>query len=54
MQYEDWFDTAENKTLLAVCTRKWIKNIGFGGIIWGLIIIVLGVTGRPLCNERPI
>jgi len=43
MKYDSWFDADENKALLAVCARKLIRNIGIGGIIWGLINIGIGV-----------
>jgi hypothetical protein len=43
MQYDPWFDSDENRTLMAICTRKLIKNIGIGGIIWGVINIGIGV-----------
>lgn len=32
-KYDPWFDTAENRSLLAVGARKLIRNIGIGGII---------------------
>jgi hypothetical protein len=35
------FNTDENKTLIAICTRKLISNIGIGAIIWGLANTVL-------------
>jgi hypothetical protein len=40
---DSWFSTSENNTLMAVCTRKLIRNIGIGGIIWGAINIAIGV-----------
>jgi hypothetical protein len=43
MDYESWFDTNENRTLLAICARKQIKNIGIGGIIWGILNTGIGV-----------
>lgn len=43
MAHDSCFDTEENKTLLAICTRKMISNIGIGGIVWGLINIPLGI-----------
>ena len=43
MPPDPWFNTSENNTLMAVCTRKLIKNIGIGGIIWGIINIAIGV-----------
>lgn len=43
MPYDTWFDTPENRTLIAICTRKLIKNIGIGGIIWGAINVVIGI-----------
>ena len=42
MKYDEMFDTEENQALMAICTRKLIRNIGIGGIVWGLINIVLG------------
>jgi hypothetical protein len=44
MEYDAWFDTDENRTLLAICTRKLISNIGIAGVIWGLINIAIGVV----------
>lgn len=44
MKYDPWFDSDENKALMAICTRKLIKNIGIGGIIWGIINIGVGVV----------
>ena len=44
MKYDAWFDTDENRTLLAICTRKLIRNIGIGGVIWGLINVAIGVV----------
>ena len=49
MEYDSWFDTPENKTLLAICARKLIRNIGIGGIVWGLInlaISFVAIQGR--------
>ncbi|MFC1453309.1 hypothetical protein ACFLSJ_08210 [Verrucomicrobiota bacterium] len=43
MNYDEWFDTDENKALLAICARKLIGNIGIGAIIWGVINIAIGV-----------
>lgn len=43
MAHEGWFDTQENRTLLAICARKLIANIGVGGIIWGAINTGLGI-----------
>ncbi len=43
MKYDPWFDSDENKVLMAVSTRRMIKNLGIGGIVWGAINIVLGV-----------
>jgi len=48
MNYENWFDRDENKTLLAICARKMIRGTGIAGIIWGLINIVLGVVAMHL------
>jgi hypothetical protein len=42
MQYDQWFDSDENRTLMAICTRRLIRNIGIGGIIWGVINIGIG------------
>lgn len=43
MAYDAFFDDEENKILIAICTRKLIKGIGIGGVIWGLINTALGV-----------
>ena len=43
MKHDAWFDTDENKALLAICARKLISNIGIGGIVWGVINIAIGV-----------
>ena len=42
MQHAEWFNTEENQALMAICTRKLIRNIGIGGIVWGVINIVIG------------
>jgi hypothetical protein len=42
MEHDQWFDSDENKTLMAICVRRLIKNIGIGGIIWGVINLVFG------------
>jgi hypothetical protein len=44
MQYDSFFDTEDNKTLMAICTRRLIRNIGIGGIIWGIINLLLGIA----------
>ncbi|MBN1810133.1 MAG: hypothetical protein JW909_13790 [Planctomycetes bacterium] len=44
MKYETWFDTEENRALLAIGARKTIKGIGIGGIIWGMINVGLGIS----------
>ena len=43
MEYDALFDTAENKALIAICTRRMISLIGLGGIMLGIIAIVLGI-----------
>ena len=43
MKYDSFFDTEENKTLTAICTRRLIRNIGIGGIIWGVINLLIGI-----------
>ena len=43
MEYEAFFDTHENRTLLAICARKLISNVGIGGIIWGIVNIGWGI-----------
>lgn len=51
MPYDPLFDTDTNKTLMAICTRRLIRNIGIGGIIWGLINVAIGgfaVTVSPI------
>ncbi len=48
MPYDAWFDSDENRTLTAVCIRKLIRNIGIGGIIWGIINIGIGVVAIQL------
>ena len=44
MGYDALFDTDENKALLAICARKLIRNVGVGGIVWGLINTGLGIV----------
>lgn len=44
MRYDAFFDTEDNKTLTAICTRRLIRNIGIGGIIWGVINLLLGIA----------
>jgi hypothetical protein len=41
--YEAWFDTEENKALLAICARHLIRNVGIGGIVWGSINLLIGL-----------
>lgn len=48
MRYDSWFDSDENRTLMAICTRKLIRNIGIGGIIWGVINMGLGAAAIPV------
>lgn len=43
MPYDPWFDSDENRTLMAICTRKLIRNIGIGGMIWGVINTGIGL-----------
>lgn len=43
MRYDAFFDTDENKTLLAISTRMQIRHIGYSGIGWGVINIGLGI-----------
>jgi hypothetical protein len=42
MPHDSWFDTDENKALIAICARKLISNIGIGGIVWGAINLLIG------------
>ncbi len=42
MNYDPLFELDENKVLLAVSARRIISNIGYGGIVWGLINIGIG------------
>lgn len=44
MTDDSLFYATENKTLIAICTRKLISNIGIGGIIWGVMNIAIGVV----------
>lgn len=48
MPYDQWFDSEENRTLMAICTRKLIRNIGIGGIIWGVINIGIGAVAMQV------
>lgn len=43
MRHDPWFDSDQNKTFMAICTRKLIRNIGIGGVVWGVINIGIGV-----------
>src|SRR6185295_18230969 len=36
------FDKPENRILLVVCARKQIRNIGIGGLIWGILNTLIG------------
>jgi len=51
MAYDPLFDSEENKALVAICTRKLIRNIGIGGIIWGVINVGIGIAA---VQEAPI
>lgn len=44
MGYDAGFDSDENRALLAICTRKLIRNIGIGGILWGIINVGIGIV----------
>src|SRR5689334_10292948 len=44
MSHDALFDTNENKALLVLCARKTIRNIGIGGLIWGVFNLGLGVV----------
>lgn len=44
MAIEKWFETDQNKALMAIGARKTIASIGVGGLIWGLINIGFGVV----------
>jgi len=44
MGYDALFDTPENKALLAICARKLIRNVGVGGVFWGLLNTGFGVV----------
>ncbi len=44
MRYDSFFDTEENKTLTAICTRKLISGIGVGGIIFGILNLIVGIA----------
>jgi len=42
MNSAEIFDKPENRVLLVVCARRQIRNIGIGGLIWGILNIVIG------------
>ena len=44
MEAEAWFETDENKALLAICSRKMIKTAGIGAIIWGGLNLFIGMA----------
>lgn len=44
MPHDTWFDTDENRALMAVCTRRQIRGIGVGGVIWGLLNLLVGLA----------
>jgi hypothetical protein len=44
MRYDTFFDSDDNKTLTAICTRRLICSIGIGGIIWGVINLIIGIA----------
>lgn len=41
-RYESWFDSAENRALLAICARRQIKATGVGAVFWGLVNLAQG------------
>lgn len=51
MEYEPWFDTDENRTLLAICERKLISNIGIAAIAWGALNCAVSI---PLLAKDPV
>ena len=42
MNSKEIFDKPENRVLLVVCARNQIRNIGIGGLIWGILNTVIG------------
>ncbi|MBP7829155.1 MAG: hypothetical protein KA248_04485 [Kiritimatiellae bacterium] len=40
--FDPLFDRPENRNLLAICARRLIRQVGLGGIAWGLINVVFG------------
>ncbi|MFH0952829.1 MAG: hypothetical protein V1873_00710 [Verrucomicrobiota bacterium] len=52
MDYEPWFDSRENRALLAICARRLIKNTGIGSIVWGALNMAVGLfaVGATLLN----
>jgi len=44
MSYDPLFDSDENRTLLAICTRRLIRSIGSGGVAWGILNTALGIA----------
>lgn len=40
--FDPLFDTPENRNLLAICARRTIRQVGIGGMVWGLINVVFG------------
>ncbi len=44
MGYDPWFDSEENRALMAICTRRLIRNIGIGGILWGAVNSAIGAA----------
>ena len=50
MHCESWFDSSENRTLMAICARKMIRNIGIGGVHWGVINMGVGVVAVQVAS----
>ena len=51
MTVDVWFDTDENKGLLAACARRTIRISGIGAIAWGLLNLIFGITAM---RQNPI
>lgn len=50
MNHDKIFDTQENQRLTAICVRSYLSDVGFFGIIWGIINIAIGIDGAANSN----
>ena len=46
MSHKAAFERDENKMLLAINARTLIRNIGIGGVVWGILNLFIGAAAK--------